>query len=383
MSRMKLNFVQNIQQGVVDVLLYDEIGRNPETGKGISGAHFAAELQWLDQNPEVNEIRVRINSPGGYLMDGISIFNAIRNASKPCNTYIDGVAASSAGIIAMAGKKRYISDFGRLMVHAPSVAGEEREKMDPKTIESLDQFQDVIVSILSANSKCSPAKAKSYVEAETWFNANDALKNGFVDEIIKTGREIESIINELNKVTNAAQVFNTIQKFISQKPNEMSKLIDIKNKLGLDSAATDDQLETAVNNLVADNKTLKNENATLKDAQKAINKTAAEAIVAQAIKDGKFAAEKKEALIAQAENNLDNFKQMVEAIPTPAKDIRNGIENNDPTAASGKVVDGKFNGKTFREWEKSDPRVIENLLKTDAKAHNELFKSQYGVDYKS
>lgn len=379
---MNLKYVQNIQQGTVDVLIYDEIGRNPETGKGVSGAQLAAEMAWLDQHMDVQLVRVRINSPGGNLMDGMSIFNAIRNMSKPCDTYIDGVAASSAGIIAMAGKKRFISDFGRLMVHAPSIQGAQRETMDPKAIEMLDQLQDVIVTILSANSKCSPKKAKDYVTAETWFNAKQALENGFVDEVVNTGREIEAIMNELNRVTNAAEVFNTINNFIQQKPNEMSKLNDVKNKLGLDSAATDEQLANAVNSIVAENNNLKAENETLKTAQNAANKAAAEAIVNQAIKDGKFAAEKRETLIAQAENNLDGFKAMVEAIPTPAKDIRNGIDPEDKTNLTGKVVDGKFNGKTFREWEKSDPSVIEKLLKTDAKAHNELFKAQYGSDYK-
>lgn len=380
---MRLNYVQNFQQGTVDVLIYDEIGRNPETGKGVSGSQLAAEMTWLDQHPDVQCVRVRINSPGGNLMDGMSIFNAIRNMSKPCDTYIDGVAASSAGIIAMAGKKRFISDFGRLMVHAPSVQGAQRDTMDPKTVEMLDQLQDVIVSILSANSKCSPAKAKGYVEAETWFNAKQALENGFVDEVVNTGREIEAIMNELNQVTNAAEVFNTITNFIQQKPNDDMKLNEVKNKLGLDSAATEEQLAQAVNSVLAENKNLKAENETLKTAQNAANKAAAEAIVNQAIKDGKFAAEKRDALISQAENNLDGFKAMVEAIPTPAKDIRNGIDPNDTTAQTGKVVDGKFNGKTFREWEKSNPAVLENLLKTDAKAHNELYKAQYGSEYKA
>lgn len=377
---MNLKFVANYQRGVVDIQLYDEIGYNAERCCGISGRAFASEIQWLDSQPDISTIRVRINSPGGLLIDALSIFNAIRNCTTNVETYIDGVAASSAGLIAMSGKKRYMNDFAKLMVHAPSVTGEAREKMDAATLGMLDTLNDLIAEILAGNSDVKKTKVLKYLDAETWFDAKEALAEGFIDEIINTGRSMPVATN----TANLAEVCNSITNILNQS-DEMKTVI---NSLGLAEATSEAQVLQAVENLKKDKVTLEQNLATatnnLNEANRKLAdqaKAAATAVVNAAITAGKFGAEKRDELVALGVTNLTLLETMISAMPTPAANVTNHINPADPGANVGKVINGKFDGKTYRELEKTNPGVITNLLSTDKKAHDELYKAQYGTDY--
>src|SRR4051812_21409466 len=117
-------FVQNISpEGTATILLYDQIG-----GQGINGRDFANEIERLQSTAK--KINVRINSPGGSVLEGYAIVSAILNSSVPVDTYIDGLAASIAGVIAMAGQRVFIKDYGTLMLHNPygDATGEALQK---------------------------------------------------------------------------------------------------------------------------------------------------------------------------------------------------------------------------------------------------------------
>ena len=139
---MDLKFVKNIlSDGVAEVLLYGPIGRTFDERSqryvGIDGEQFAEEIRFLNSYDEVKKINIRINSAGGSMLDGYSIFNAIKNSAKECDTYTDGVAASIAGVIFQAGKRRYMNDFGKLMIHAPSI-GVQYELLSDKQKKMID-----------------------------------------------------------------------------------------------------------------------------------------------------------------------------------------------------------------------------------------------------
>ena len=117
-----LKFIVNQTETTAEMLIYNNIGSD-----GTSGQRFAEELKFLESFG-LNEIKVRINSGGGSVLDGFAIFTAIYNSPMNVNTYVDGIAASMAGVIAMAGKKRYMVDFGKIMVHDPHVGRKPDEK---------------------------------------------------------------------------------------------------------------------------------------------------------------------------------------------------------------------------------------------------------------
>src|SRR3972149_5396231 len=91
-------YIQNVGKEEADIYLFDEIGNG-----GINGQDFANEIQMLNDFG-VTLINVHINSPGGGIIEGYSIFAAIINSKAEVHTHIVGVAASMAGIIAMAGR---------------------------------------------------------------------------------------------------------------------------------------------------------------------------------------------------------------------------------------------------------------------------------------
>lgn len=390
---MKLQHVENLVAGKAVLLLYGVIGRDEDTDEGIDGRWFAQDIQYLQNYPEVTEIEVRINSQGGKVLDALNIFNAIRTSAKPCNTIIDGVAASSAGLVAMAGKKRFINDFARLMVHAPSLPDEVRETLDENDLKMLDSIGDLIADILSKNSKKSKEEIVASIEAETWFTAEEALEAGFVDEILDTDRQLEEILNELDLNESLSLVVNQLSNQL--KGNTMSKdLSKVKNLLKLDENVSAEVVENAIE---ANLKSLKDAQDAL-EAEKTAHKTtkdslteaenklgettnaAAVEFVENAIKDGKFNPESKEALIEQAKNDFEGFKTLVESMKTPAAKITNQIKPEDTGAPVGEVVDGKLDGKTLRELERSNPELVTNLRSQKPESYKAMYVAQYGVE---
>ena len=100
------------------ILINDVIGCDETMGGGILGSDFEREILSLDDKGK-KRIRVYINSVGGSVIDGMSIYNAIIHTKTPVDTYCVGIAASIAGVIFTAGKNRYIADYGLLMIHNP------------------------------------------------------------------------------------------------------------------------------------------------------------------------------------------------------------------------------------------------------------------------
>jgi len=127
---------------------------------------------------------VRINSIGGSVIDGYSIVSAILNSKVPCNTYIDGLAASIAGVIAMSGKKCYMADFGTLMMHNPSGGNDSNV---------LDLVKSTLVTILSNRTKLDEATVNNMMDAETWLSAGQCLEMGIVDEIVSSNKKLKLV----------------------------------------------------------------------------------------------------------------------------------------------------------------------------------------------
>ena len=106
--------LSNISNGVATILLYKHFGEMEDMGMGINGAWIAEDIQYINEYgmDQIQKINVRINSVGGSVAEGYSICAAILNSKIPVDTYIDGMAYSMAGVVAMCGRKKYMSAFG-------------------------------------------------------------------------------------------------------------------------------------------------------------------------------------------------------------------------------------------------------------------------------
>lgn len=130
-----------------------------------------------------DDLDVRINSPGGYVMEGLAILNAItREAAKgrKVTTHIDGLAASMGSVIAMAGSEIVMADNALMMIHNPwdCACGDARELR--RAADQLDRIRDQIVNVYSKRTGLAAADLIAMLDEETWFTAPEALDLNFV-----------------------------------------------------------------------------------------------------------------------------------------------------------------------------------------------------------
>jgi len=158
-----------------EVLIYDEIGAYGVTAKG-----FLAELGAL---PNDVAIDLRLNSPGGSVFDAVAIYNALKRHPGEITVWIDGIAASAASYIAMAGNEVVMPENAFLMIHDPSglVMGTAEDMRS--TAEALDKVKGSLIQGYAAKSGKSDDDIAALMAAETWLDAKDALDCGFIDRI--------------------------------------------------------------------------------------------------------------------------------------------------------------------------------------------------------
>lgn len=159
-----------------DVYIYDEIGES--WWGGISAKDFAAQIADL----QVDQINLMLNSPGGAAWDGLAIMNALRRHKASVNVSVDGLAASAASIIAMAGDHITMNRGSELMIHdASGYAGGNAQVMRD-TAAVLDKLSDSYADVYAARAGGDRAHWREQMTAETWFTAEEAVLAGLADE---------------------------------------------------------------------------------------------------------------------------------------------------------------------------------------------------------
>lgn len=172
--RSWFKFTNKAESDTAELSIYDEIG-----GWGVRVSDVIRELKSVSGKA----LTVRIHSPGGSVLDGHAIYNALRRHKGGVTTEIDGIAASMASVIALAGDRVKMAANAFFMIHNPSggVWGEADEMR--QTADVLDKMRDGLVNIYASKSGKDAAEIEAMMNAETWLNAADALAMGFIDEI--------------------------------------------------------------------------------------------------------------------------------------------------------------------------------------------------------
>ncbi len=163
-----------------EVLIYDEIG-----AYGVSAKGFLAELGAL---PDDAPIDLRLNSPGGSVFDAVAIYNALSRHAGTITVWIDGIAASAASYIAMAGDEIVMPENAFLMIHDPSglVMGTAADMRD--MAETLDKIAASMTRGYAAKSGKPEAEIAALMASETWFDATDALGLGLATRMAEPVR---------------------------------------------------------------------------------------------------------------------------------------------------------------------------------------------------
>ena len=191
--------VQADDPQVADINVFDFIGDWVDDLWGFDGVttakSFIAELEKIPATVKV--LRVHINSPGGDVFGAVTIANALRDQratkGRKVETIVDGLAASAASIIAMAGAPVRMSDNALLMIHNPwSITVGDADDM-LKAVESLGKVRSTLVDTYQWHSELDDDEIEALMDAETWMDAEEAIEYGFADEVIEGLRAAASI----------------------------------------------------------------------------------------------------------------------------------------------------------------------------------------------
>lgn len=169
--------------------LYGTIAEESWFDDDITPAQFREEL-FAGSGP----VTVWINSPGGDCIAASQIYTMLMDYKDDVTVKIDGIAASAASVIAMAGTEVLMAPTALMMIHNPAtIAMGDHEDMQ-KAIEMLNEVKESIINAYEIKTSLSRAKLSHLMDAETWMNANKAVELGFADGILEDEKAVEITI---------------------------------------------------------------------------------------------------------------------------------------------------------------------------------------------
>ena len=171
----------NVAGETSTIQIFDQIGEDWYGASGLSAKQFSDVLIECGNGP----LLVEINSPGGNVWDGLSIYNQLRGRKAPVTTRVVGIAASIASIIALAGDRVEMADAALMMIHDPSGMASGTSEDMRKMADALDQHAEVLVGVYAKKTGKSPEAIRAAMKAETWFTTEEAMIFGLCDKPIK------------------------------------------------------------------------------------------------------------------------------------------------------------------------------------------------------
>ncbi len=323
-----------------DVYIYDEIGF-----WGTRASDFVKEIRQIK-----NDIILHINSPGGQVFDGLAIYNSLKAHTSKVTTKIEGIAASMASIIALAGETIEMAENSMFMIHNPlvNVTGDSEELR--KNAELLDRIKEQIVNIYVSHSNLSADEIGSLMDQETWLTAKEAKEKGFINSIVDN----VVVSNNFGHQFEGKQEYQEWIKNNKREENmeELFEVLGVKDKA--EAVVKIDSLTTEVTALRTKNQRLETE---VKDLRK-IN---IEAKINQAISEGKITPAQKDfatTLINKDEALFDEF----------VKNAGNSKSDLTKTITLGANADEELTWEVLIQ----DPEKAGELYNTNPKLYEEL-----------
>ena len=228
--------IKNIAKSqMTEVMIYDEIGNF-----GVDAKSFINEIK---QIPNDTSVLLRINSPGGSVIDGLAIYDAISRMPQKVTARIEGIAASMASVIALAADEVIMSENSLYMIH--NVWGGEVGDSDDlrKAADLMDKMGERLINIYVSKTGQTEEQIRSWMDEETWFNSSEAQEAGFinlVEEPIKMAAMFDikkydykntSLVEKLfnnQKKGKMEKEFENLKTFISDMFNKTSETKEVK-----------------------------------------------------------------------------------------------------------------------------------------------------------
>ena len=207
------NWVKN-EDNIRTLYLDGAIAEESWLGDEISPKQFKSELM----NGE-DDITVWINSPGGDVFAASQIYNMLMDYKGKVTVKIDGIAASAASVIAMAGGDILMSPVSMLMIHNPMTAAFGDTEEMSKAIDLLSEVKESIINAYELKTGLSRSKISNLMDAESWMNAKKAVELGFGNGILFNSNDEETTPENNGVIFSRMTVTNSIlNKLAPKKP---------------------------------------------------------------------------------------------------------------------------------------------------------------------
>ncbi|MCV9886246.1 head maturation protease, ClpP-related [Metabacillus halosaccharovorans] len=208
-----------------EITIYGDIGES-WWGESIS----ANDIKEALKNVTSDSIVVRLNSPGGDVFDGITIYNQLKNHDAKVTIYVDGLAASAASIIAMAADELIMNTGSMLMIHEASTFTWGTKTDIKKTLNALEGIDKSLADIYMIRYQGERSEIDTMIKNETWFTSSEAVEVGLADrvnDVVDNDEEdldseefknniLKKFRNTNNPTTIAASTNNLLGKFKRQ-----------------------------------------------------------------------------------------------------------------------------------------------------------------------
>ena len=225
---MKFNFKNELESATLNI--YDNI----DSWCGVNAKDVEEELKNANNKP----LNIYINSNGGEVFEGFAIYNVIKRYGGQKTVYIDGLAASIASVIAMAGDKVVMNKASMLMIHNASGGCYGNAEEMKKVVEALEQINSVIKDIYVAKTGLSVEKLTELMDNETFMTPSECLEYGFCDEVLEEEQEpkqkeiaTQSMEDLRNSIENKIKEFKDLENalsFVDKKQKEEEHFLDKK-----------------------------------------------------------------------------------------------------------------------------------------------------------
>lgn len=323
-----MDFIYTVDPNVsVPIMLIDRhIGMDEKEGMGIDGAQFARELYALDTMGK-QQVMVRINSPGGTVMDGYSICSAMLNTCCAVDTYCDGMAASIAGVIFLCGRIKHMADYSIVMMHDP---------YGDSNSEALEKIKHSIAALISARCGKPEEEIKDIMSKETYIDAYEAVSMGVCDHIEFSAEANSTKLSTLRN--NAREFWREARLIMNKTTNKLKQTnMDMKNicnRLGLNPSAGEDAVLQEIENRTASYRELKNKYDALETRCKESLEKEATDYVKKQVEDGKI------------RNDAAAIAGIVNAYKEKPESVRAIYDNMPITKKGAKLPQAKYSSKT-------------------------------------
>ncbi|MEW6047936.1 MAG: head maturation protease, ClpP-related [Bacillota bacterium] len=187
---------------VGELLLYGPLSSESWWGDEVTPKQFAEELRALGA---IRELRIYINSPGGDVFAGSTMYSILSRHSARKVVTVDGLAASAASLVAMAGDRIIMPINAMMMIHNPWMLVVGDAPTLRKAAEDLDKVRESMIAVYHARTGLEPERIAQLLDAETWMTAQDAVDLGFADQV-EQAKEVAASVRGTTLVVNGVQV---------------------------------------------------------------------------------------------------------------------------------------------------------------------------------